>query len=626
MFLRRLKDYAKRISGSLAPAGYDFIAIKWIIPLDIHGKLTGDPIPTAGKKRKNDPGKLYRAPHRLRTSTAIRPKLLADIAEYVLGIPKTDTENKIRRAAECHQAFVQLVFECAEETREPSVAAVRDFLREMRAPLGLPKDFDQSHSLTFSVDGVLPIDLPSVREFWARYFWQKVLAGEREEPEDEQAERRPQEEESETARPSITSADMQCLVCGKTATPVPRHPFQIKRLPGRPAGAALISANVKAFESYGLAESLIAPTCKECAEAYAKGANALIEGSGGTSISVGPCLYIFWTREEHGFSPASLLSTPDPGEVKALVSSAWRAKPDAIHLDEEPFYAAALTANQGRVVVRDWLETTVAHAKKSLARWFQLQATVGDWGEGAVFPLPIRGYKRDKDGRWIEGLAECTAPRVKRRRDIERVSPALPTALLHVALHGGPLPSWILAEAVKRDRAEQAVTRPRAALIKMVLLSQRTEPLQEDTMIELDTDNRNPAYLCGRLMAILEGIQRAALGEVGANVTSRFFGTASSAPASVFGKLLRDSQHHLGRLRKEKRGAYEALQRRIEEVTASLPAFPKVLSLEDQGLFSLGYFHQRAADRGAAIAHKHAGQAGPQATNDENSNEKGETQ
>ncbi len=257
-------------------------------------------------------------------------------------------------------------------------------------------------------------------------------------------------------------------------------------------------------------------------------------------------------------------------------------------------------------MVRDWLETTVAQAKKNLARWFLLQAIVGEWGEPHLAPFPIRGYRGENDKRWVEGLAECTVPKIKRRRDVKKVSTIVPSILLHVALKGGALPNWLLAEAVKRNGAEQDVTRPRAALIKMVLLSRSAKIFLEDTMTQLDQNNRDAAYLCGRLMGVLEAVQRAALGDVGANVTARFFGTASSVPASVFGTLLRGAQHHLGKLRKEKRGTYEALERRMEEVMTDLPGFPKTLTLEQQGLFSLGYYHQRAADRAGALAHKRA--------------------
>jgi CRISPR-associated protein Csd1 len=107
------------------------------------------------------------------------------------------------------------------------------------------------------------------------------------------------------------------------------------------------------------------------------------------------------------------------------------------------------------------------------------------------------------------------------------------------------------------------------------------------------------------LLALLEEIQWQAIHGINTTLVDRFFGAASTAPASVFGNLLSDTQAHLGKLRKTHGGAYFALQQRLEEVLAPLPAFPKTLTLQDQALFSLGYYHQRAADR-AAIAERKA--------------------
>ena len=116
-------------------------------------------------------------------------------------------------------------------------------------------------------------------------------------------------------------------------------------------------------------------------------------------------------------------------------------------------------------------------------------------------------------------------------------------------------------------------------------------------MVQLDPDNRAPAYLCGRLMAVLENAQRAALPNVNATVVDRFYGTASTAPASVFSRLLRGVQPHLAKLQRDNRGAYVAIQNRIEEILSGLPGdpgFPRILTLQEQGIFALGYYHQRA--------------------------------
>lgn len=123
-------------------------------------------------------------------------------------------------------------------------------------------------------------------------------------------------------------------------------------------------------------------------------------------------------------------------------------------------------------------------------------------------------------------------------------------------------------------------------------------------MVQLDTSNQDPAYLCGRLLAVLERIQQIAIPGAGATITDRFYGTFSSAPASVAGSLLRKSQAHLAKLRKERPGAERALQSKLEEIQISLPSFPRTLTLEQQGLFGLGYYHQRAQDRADAIARK----------------------
>jgi CRISPR-associated protein Csd1 len=173
----------------------------------------------------------------------------------------------------------------------------------------------------------------------------------------------------------------------------------------------------------------------------------------------------------------------------------------------------------------------------------------------------------------------------------------------------------LLYQAVRRNRAEQKVTRQRAALIKLVLLSQHGAS-QENIMVELDLQNPNVAYRCGRLLAVLAEVQRNAIGK--AAIVDRFYGTASSAPAAVFGRLLRGAQPHLTKLERDRPGVANALQRRLEDVMSTLNSFPTTLTLEEQALFALGFYHQRAHDRAqmmAASERKKA--AGQQASSDE---------
>jgi CRISPR-associated protein Csd1 len=104
-------------------------------------------------------------------------------------------------------------------------------------------------------------------------------------------------------------------------------------------------------------------------------------------------------------------------------------------------------------------------------------------------------------------------------------------------------------------------------------------------------------------LAVLEALQRAAVPGTKATITDRFYGTASSAPASVFPRLLRGAQAHLAKLRKQAPATHEAFQQRLEGILGGVRnCYPRLLHLQQQGKFSLGYYHQRAADRAAAKA------------------------
>jgi len=543
MLLQRLYEYADR-APEIAPAGYSDTRIHWFIDLDQDGKFQGFvPLATEGPKPKQ--GKRMSVPHVL-VSSGVRAKLLIGNGEYVLGVARG--KGKQERVNERHRKFKELVSLCAQETNEPSLRAVSRFLEALDPEsLPLPQDFDPSQVITFRVNGRILVDLPSVRSFWQRYI---ALKGD--------------------------APRLQCVICGKVKPVERRLPMKIKRIPGgQTSGVALISANAEAFESYGLKESLIAPTCNTCAERFTKAVQALIDGEQ-THLTVGPVVYLFWTRGEGEWSPARFLSEPEPGEVQALIESAEKGKRlPSVHAPD--FYAACLSASGGRAVVRDWLETTIPYVQQNLARWFRMQRLVNE-----------RGAEGSPLGVWR--LAVCLY------RDTRDIAPTVAPAILRVALHGGPLPDTLLSQAVRRNRAEGAVPYARAVLMKMVLVSSNESLLEEGKMEQLDKGNREPAYLCGRLLAVLESVQYAAIPCAKATIIDRFFGAASTAPASVFGTLLRGAQSHLGKLRKEKPGAYHAIEMRLQEVLEGLESFPKTLTLRQQALFALGYYHQRAAD------------------------------
>ena len=74
--------------------------------------------------------------------------------------------------------------------------------------------------------------------------------------------------------------------------------------------------------------------------------------------------------------------------------------------------------------------------------------------------------------------------------------------------------------------------------------------------MSLDRDEANPGYRLGRLFAVLENVQRTALGRsVNATIRDRYYGAASATPASVFPLLIRNANHHLANIRKAEQAA-----------------------------------------------------------------------
>lgn len=109
---------------------------------------------------------------------------------------------------------------------------------------------------------------------------------------------------------------------------------------------------------------------------------------------------------------------------------------------------------------------------------------------------------------------------------------------------------------------------------------------------ELNPAMPGAAYHCGRVLAILAALQKRALGSVGAGVIQRYYASASTNPGLVFGRLLKNAQNHIDKLGPEKSGYLELL---LAQTMQSIPyAFPQVLSLQEQALFGLGYYHQIA--------------------------------
>ncbi len=556
MLLQQLIAFAQN-SGEL-PSMHSPKNVRYVIQLDESGNFL-QCLDRSTKEQKNGPEML--GPD-FKRGNIIIAKPFFDDGQYTLGKidpKKADDPKKIEHAQKYHEAYALAIRELAATSNAPSVKAVDRFL-QLYDQFGEPRldNVDVTAVFTFEVNGVFPVLLPAIQQNWIV-------------------------KTDDSANSDEVLPILRCIACGEVRPALKRHRIPIKGIPdGQATGMTFISANNDAFESYGLENSLIAPTCKPCSEQISGAFNTLLKDTN-THFNIGSTAYIFWTKDSD-FSFGSMIMDPNPTEIQSLLGSVFTGAANASEVaDASAFYAAALSASGARVVVRDWLETTVAKVKENVRRYFQLQSIVDEFsGDLAWFKI------------W-----QLTNSVTNSKSRVEKPSSLTTQALVRLALQGGVLPTWILYQVVRRLRAEQKVKREHAALIKMVMLSQN---FRKDTqyMTHLEEDIGEPAYLCGRLLAVIESIQRAALGDVNATVTDRFYGTASSAPTTVFSRLLRGSQDHLSRLRKDRPGTYFALDSRLQEIMKRLNVFPATLDLQEQGMFALGYYHQKAADAKAA--------------------------
>ncbi len=570
MLLTKLYELSQRkdIKTKLPIEGYNNVPLKWIVNIDLEGNLIGfDELGDREKRMLPD----------CKRASGIKPKLLADKCDYVFGYAESD--KPVDKVAERHRQFKELIDRCAEYTKDSSVLAIAKFLNNWHPEIDneklIEKKIEPAQVVTFCVnypDGstIIPADsqagLTSIESFWAKH-----SSGEDEE--------------------SSKQAIMTCLVTNQERPVEERLPVVIKGVPnGQTSGTALVSANALPFTSYGLKNSLTSPICREAGEGFAKALNYLLSNDDSKFILNNNVAFVFWTQNPTR-AKSAIWKNDQPKKIRDILVNALKGERRLANLQTNRYYAVALSASGARVVVRDYIDIALDRAIQNLIDWFDAQELVDTWGEEDEKRKYLSIYR----------LSKCLY-RDAKKEDIARIS----TQLVRVAIQGGRLPQELLAQLVRRNRADRDINRDRATLIKLVLTTQYPNQmtnmncLNEDPQFTEQLDRA--AYYCGRLLAQLEQIQIQALGrDVNATLIDRFYGAASATPGKVLGKLVEDAQPHLARIRKDKRGTYEALQQQMEDILCNISPedgkFPTTLNTVQQSIFALGYYHQRAHNR-----------------------------
>jgi CRISPR-associated protein Csd1 len=581
MILQRLYELAQREKLLDDPA-FEELAVPWLVSLgedgeylgliDVRGETT---LPAkkkgAAPKVVKGKGRPLQVP-RAHGNTANKgfARFFADTLPRVL--PITVESNDQPKADASRKTFWEQIDRAAAESGDPSLAVLQafghrcdEFAARIHADVDrlLPNLTDRVTFVVRSAGGQCLLEEDGPRE-WYRAFYAAVSSDKQD-----------------------AGAVGLCQVTG-TFGPIPTsHATKLQGVPGgMSVGVSLISFDKPAFGHYGLDGTANAGIGYEATEGYLRALDALLKNAlpaikdrGGKSrLIVGTTAFLFWTKEPRDTSFISLLDDPADDAMKTLIDSVHGGKDGAATLDTEPFYLLALSSNSARAIVRGYLEAPLYEAKKSVAKWFEdLRITdASKDSAGAVnerFPL------------WQLALATAF--------DRDAVGPDTQNRLLFAALHGDPLPDSILTACLRRLAVEgsHGFRSSRMALIKLILIRKGVSVTEQ-----LDADECHPAYVYGRLLAVFEQIQYSALGDVNANVVDKFYSTMSSVPAMVVARLQDNARNHLRKMRGDKPGAYVALERRLMEVLGLLGADPppQRFSLQDQGRFALGYYHEKA--------------------------------
>lgn len=566
--LQALDRYYDRMAerGEIEPLGFSCENISFAIELSQDGVPVNVLDLRAVTGRRRVPA-LLAVPAAVKRTVAVMPNVFWDKSAYVLG--RTAGEGK-RTAAE-HAAFKAAHFDLLKGSDDPGLAALRHFLE-----CWMPESFDAPPFSEEMLDANIVFRLEGEHAFiHEREAARRLLA------------ERAHGEVDETI----------CLVTGRKA-PVRRLHPTIKGVDGaQSSGAALVSFNLDAFTSYGKEQGDNAPVSEAAAFHYGAALNRLLDRRASRNrIKIGDATVVFWADssgvgEEAAraaeqamagfFEPSATEEADHDAEEAAKVRDALellaKGQPvDDVGLGLKPdtrFYVLGLAPNAARLSVRYWLEDDFsAFARRLAAHYRDLRIEPAPWQSK---PPSIQRL-----------LVRTTALQQK----FENIPPLLAGEVARAVLTGARYPRTWLAAAITRLRAgDNPGSGWHAAVIKACLNRSQEEQVPDS----LDPSNPSPAYQLGRLFALLEAAQYAALGRINAPIGDRYYGAASATPARVFGPLLRGLRTHLSDARKRRRGGW--IEPRIVEVMQHLSEdLPTSLRLEDQGRFAVGYYHERA--------------------------------
>jgi CRISPR-associated protein Csd1 len=546
--------------------GYSIQNISFLVSLNADGSLAGMPVDLRSGEGKKRVARPLAVPQPAKRTSGIASNFLWDKTAYVLGV--TGGEGK-RTAAE-HKAFITLHRAMLAGSDDEGLVALLRFLEGWRpdrfVELAWPEEM-KDQNIVFALeqqrlDNVCIHERPAARKLWAKL----------------------------SSAASGKNGEAVCLVSGEKAPVARLHPA-IKGVWGaQSSGASIVSFNKDAFTSYGHEQGDNAPISEAAAFAYTTVLNRFLKRDSGHCIQIGDASTVFWAdagdpmaAEDAEDIFASLIGVDDEKisnrRVKDTLEKirAGRAAADVIaNLPKGVrFYILGLAPNASRLSVRFYLEDD--------------------------FGVIAQRYLEHVERLRIEPPPREAAPSIWRTlvetavlRKTENIQPNLAGEWLRAILSGSPYPLTLMSTLIMRLRADHDVNALRVAMLKSVLIKN----FDMEVPVALDPAYKDQGYLLGRLFALYEQVQTAALGRnINATIKDKYYGAASAQPRKVFHMLEAGSANHLSKIGKQKPGLKVNMEKQIGAIMDLMEPgkdpFPASLPNKSQALFGLGYYHQR---------------------------------
>ena len=644
MLLQALHEYAQD-ENLVAAIELTDRTIHLVLVLDANGEI--DPAhawneltsPSKSAKKgenKEVPGESRRMPRFPGENNGGKAHFLADTCGPVLGVdpkvgkPLPDDLKQGKNGIKAFLHFWNRIKEAHDKTGLPELKALLAFHERHLADhakreglpflgiapvgkkatptfcaLGLSAPYPvEGRTIGFSVGG-LPLFLPDspLHEYWKSTYRREMFtaAPEPDAGPKEAAAAPRRKRGSAAAEPDAGIKGGFCLVTGKEGQQIAEsHKPEIKGVPGLPPkGGYLVSfaKEAPALSSYGFEGGRNAPVSEQAVAAYALGLNDLLRRDKPFARTINNEFVVCaWVRKNPDLSEKinGITIEPTDDQIRDFFHAFESGAPYHSLLPRH-YHSLTLASNGGRVVVRRWLDQPLGEVVENLKAWFRdleietIPSKFAGLPYRSIHPLAWTTDRTPSDVRSDVYDALYRAALEKRN----------PVSLLPSVLHR-------LRIAAVEKGANVCFESSRFALIKLILNRLESPSMTIERGIR---ETNDPPYNCGRLLAVLDDIQREYhRADVGADIIVRFYGNASTFPANVFARLLRLSKAHLNKIGRDRPPVAAALQSKLNDICdlfggckpSDAPQFPGQLDLFEQGRFALGFHQQKAHEQRAA--------------------------